>query len=73
MEQLKNPALSLAMLESLYSTRYLEYLKLSHDADKKTEAAAAKSDCDQILTAMGERAPKPNVSTTSATASLDFK
>ena len=73
MEQLKNPALSLAMLESLYSTRYLEYLKLSHDTDKKADAAAAKSDCDQILTAIGERAPKPNVSTTSATASLDFK
>ena len=73
MEQLSNPALSLAMLESLYQTRYLDFMKFSHEQDKKTEAAAAKSDCDQILKAIGERATKPNVSTASATTSLDFK
>ena len=73
MEQLSNPALSLAMLESLYQTRYLDFMKLSHEQDKKTEAAAAKSDCDQILKAIGERATKSNVSTASATTSLDFK
>ena len=72
MDQLKNPALSLAMLESLYSTRYLEFLKLSHATDKKAEAEAAQKDCDQILAAMGERA-KPNVTTSSAATSLDFK
>ena len=71
MEQLSNPALSLAMLESLYQTRYLEFLKLSHETDKTTDAAAAKSDCDKILEAIEKRA-KPVV-LNNPTTSLDFK
>ena len=44
------------LIESIYSKRYLTFLELSHDKERKAEADAAKFDCDQMLKIITKRA-----------------
>lgn len=55
-DQLSDPALSMDLVEAIYSKRYLTFLDLSHDNERKAEADAAKFDCDQMLKIMRKRA-----------------
>ena len=55
-DQLSDPALPIDLVESIYSKRYLTFLELSHDNERKAEADAAKFDCDQMLRIITKRA-----------------
>ena len=55
-DQLADPALPMDLIESIYSKRYLTFLELSHDKERKAEADAAKFDCDQMLKIITKRA-----------------
>ena len=55
-DQLSDPALSMDLVETIYSKRYLTFLDLSHDNERKAEADAAKFDCDHMLKIMKKRA-----------------